>query len=301
MKKGVFLALLLMLLAAFPALAEDVYYADASQGGSVTSDKGYLSVSCPLDADSRVTMTIRDEWGSTVYQRDYGVCSGMFASEEVYLPQIGAQTTYRVTLSTDSGENSFTVIRVAPRLTDSNVTTAGLPLSDISGVSSPKKAILLDLSALNNQLPMVVPMVSGDVQLGCVTFTVRNGQLSVSAELTVDGTIDRAASPVHPAGLVAAAAIAPPSAPAHSPGSAARLPTGFRSRRNARNRPNPAGPSPTRHMCDRRPSPTTRMCRARTRSRAVPAIRSPVPYRRHHVSHHVSRRCPSRRRQRVPD
>ena len=48
MKKGVFLALLLMLLAAFPALAEDVYYADASQGGSVTSDKGYLSVSCPL-------------------------------------------------------------------------------------------------------------------------------------------------------------------------------------------------------------------------------------------------------------
>ena len=37
MKKGVFLALLLMLLAAFPALAEDVYYADASQGGSVTS------------------------------------------------------------------------------------------------------------------------------------------------------------------------------------------------------------------------------------------------------------------------
>ena len=179
MKKGVFLALLLMLLAVFPALAEDVYYADASQGGSVTSDKGYLSVSCPLDTDSRVTMTIRDEWGATVYQRDYGVCSGMFA--------------YRVTLSTDSGENSFTVVRVAPRLTDSNVTTAGLPLSDISGVSSPKKAILLDLSALNNQLPMVVPMVSGDVQLGCVTFTVRNGQLSVSAELTVDGTIDRAA------------------------------------------------------------------------------------------------------------
>ena len=52
---------------------------------------------------------------------------------------------------------------------------------------------MLDLSALNNQLAMVVPMVSGDVQLGCVTFTVRNGQLSVSAELTVDGTIDRAA------------------------------------------------------------------------------------------------------------
>ena len=98
MKKGVFLALLLMLLAAFPALAEDVYYADASQGGSVTSDKGYLSVTCPLDADSRVTMTIRDEWGSTVYQRDYGVCSGMFSSEDVYLPQNGAQTTYRVTL-----------------------------------------------------------------------------------------------------------------------------------------------------------------------------------------------------------
>ena len=57
----------------------------------------------------------------------------------------------------------------------------------------------------------------------------------------------------------------------------------------------------SRHTCDRRPSPTTRMCRARTRSQAVPAIRSPVPYHRHHVSHHVSRRCPSCRRQRVPD
>ena len=76
-------------------------------------------------------------------------------------------------------------------------------------------------------------------------------------------------------GAIAGIAIAPPSAPAHPPGSAARLPTGFRSRRNARNRPNPARPSPTRHTCDRRPSPTTRMCRARTRSRAVPAIRSP--------------------------
>ena len=60
------------------------------QGGSVTSDKGYLSVTCPLDADSRVTMTIRDEWGSTVYQRDYGVCSGMFSSEDVYLLDIFA-------------------------------------------------------------------------------------------------------------------------------------------------------------------------------------------------------------------
>ena len=192
MKKGVWLALLMLLLAAFPALAEDVYCADASQGGSVTSDKGYLSVTCPLDADSRVTMTSRDEWGAMVYQRDYGVCSGTFSSEDVYLPQMGAQTSYTVTLSTENSENSFTVVRVAPRLTDSNVTTAGLPLSDISGVSSPQKAILLDLDTLNNQVPLVVPMVSGDVQLGCVTFTVRNGQLSVSAELTVDGTIDRA-------------------------------------------------------------------------------------------------------------
>lgn len=193
MKKGVWLVLMLMLLTAFPALAEDVYsVADATQVSSVTSDKGYLSVTCPLTADSRVTMTIRDEWGATVYQRDYGVCSGTFVSEDVYLPQSGAQTTYRVTLTTESGECGFTLVRVAPRLTDSNVTTAGLPLSDISGVSSPQKAMLLDLRALDNQLPMVVPMVSGDVQLGCVTFTVRNGQLSVSAELTADGTIDRA-------------------------------------------------------------------------------------------------------------
>lgn len=193
MKKGVWLVLMLMLLTAFPALAEDVYsVADATQVSSVTSDRGYLSVACPLAAESRVTMTIRDEWDATVYQRDYGVCSGTFFSEDVYLPQNGAQTTYRVTLTTDSGETSFTLIRVAPRLTDSNVTTAGLPLADISGVASPQKAILLDLQSLDNQMPMVVPMVSGDMQLGCVTFTVRNGQLSVSAELTVDGSIDRA-------------------------------------------------------------------------------------------------------------
>lgn len=193
MKRIACLLLLLMMICPLAALAEDVCtVTNAGEVSQITTDKGYLSVGCPLDGESAVTLSICDEWGCILYQRAYGVCSGSFFSEDIYLPLQGTQTTYQVMLTSGETTHSFRVIRVMPRISDSTVSSAGLSLQTVSGVSSPRKVCLLDVDALNNQPPMVVPMVSGDVQLGTVTFSVRNGQLTVSAELTADGTIDRA-------------------------------------------------------------------------------------------------------------
>lgn len=193
MKRIACLLLLLLMVCPFSVLAEDVCtVTNAGEVSQMTTDKGYLSVGCPLDGESTVTLSICDEWGCIIYQRAYGVYSDSFFSEDIYLPLQGTQTTYQVTLTCGETTHSFQVIRVMPRISDSTVSSAGLSLQTVSGVSSPRKVCLLDVDALDNQPPMVVPMVSGDVQLGTVTFSVRNGQLTVSAELTADGTIDRA-------------------------------------------------------------------------------------------------------------
>ncbi len=183
--------LLLILLTTTAALAEDVCTVDAAQVTAVTSDQGYLRVTCTLQATGDVTLAVADEWGGMVYQRGYGERSGAFSSEDIYLPLNGTQTMYQVTLTTPDGTYTLQVQRVKPRMTDTNVTSAGLPLSDISGVSSPREAYVLNLSTMGQQ-PVIVPMVSGDLQLGYVTFRLSNGQLTVSAELTAEGEIQHA-------------------------------------------------------------------------------------------------------------
>ncbi len=185
------LTLLLILLTLTAALAEDVCTVDASQATAVTSDQGYLRVTCTLETTGSVTLAVSDEWGGMLYQRGYGECSGAFSSEDIYLPLNGTQTMYQVTLTTPDGAYTLQVQRVKPRMTDTNVTSAGLPLSDISGASSPREAYVLDLSAMGQQ-PVIVPMVSGDLQLGYVTFKLSKGQLTVSAELTAEGEIQHA-------------------------------------------------------------------------------------------------------------
>jgi hypothetical protein len=185
------LTLLLILLTMTATLAEDVCTVDATQVTAVTSDQGYLRVTCTLQTAGDVTLAVSDEWGGMIYQRGYGECSGAFSSEDIYLPLNGTQTMYQVTLTTPDGTYALQVQRVKPRMTDTNVTSAGLPLSDISGVSSPREAYVLNLSTMGQQ-PVIVPMVSGDLQLGYVTFKLSNGQLTVSAELTADGEIQHA-------------------------------------------------------------------------------------------------------------
>lgn len=187
-----FLLLALLMCAAVPALADDVCVVkDASAAGSITTDCSYLRVSCPLDGDASVTMSVRDEWGYLLYQRDYGVCSGSFRSEDVYLRLDGDAATYTVTIEAGSDVHQFSVTRKMPRLTDSGVYAHGLSLAEISGGRANKFAVIVDVDALEGST-LSVPLVSGGMQLGYANISVDGGAVSVSAMLTVDGKIEKA-------------------------------------------------------------------------------------------------------------
>ena len=182
---------LLLMLAAAPALAEDVYVVkDAAAAGSLSTDCSYLRVCCPLSGESPVTLSIRDGWGYLVYQRDYGACRGTFRSEDVYLPLEGASTRYNVTLSCGGSVHEFSVTRVAPRLTDSHVTACGLSLTDVTGKRDNRFAVIIDAWALEGST-LTVPLVSGGMQVGYASITVSGGEVTVSAALTVDGKIEK--------------------------------------------------------------------------------------------------------------
>ena len=190
---------LLMILALacliFPAYAEDVQTVDASLSSSVSMDENYLRVTCPLDGEQSVMVIVTDERGNPQYQRDYGACSGVFRSEEIFLRLDGGQTTYNVTVQAGEQTYAFTVERVMPRMTGNAACSAGYPLSSLNGSGSWQSATILDVAALEGS-SMTVPMhASGAYTLGTVTFSVSGGQLKVTADITggIDGSIDKAA------------------------------------------------------------------------------------------------------------
>lgn len=183
--------LMTLLLLSVPAHAEDVCVVeDASSASHITTDCSYLRVLCPLEGESAATLTICDAWGYLVYQRDYGLCSGTFRSEDVYLRLDGERAVYTVTLACGGRVHEFSVTRVSPRLTDSGVSAHGLPLSAMTGKRGNKFAVIIDVWALEGST-LTVPIVSGGVQLGYANLTVDNGMLTVSAVLTVDGEIEK--------------------------------------------------------------------------------------------------------------
>ncbi len=182
---------LLMLLTVPAALADDVcVIEDASSVSAVATDRSYLRVCCPHPGDGPVTLTIRDAWGGLVYQRDYGVCRGAFRSEDVYLRLDGVTSAYQVTLTCGDSSYQVRVTREQPLLTDSGVYADGLPLSQLTGRRGNKSVVILDADVLSGST-LTVPLVSGDGQLGYVNFTVVDGELVVSADLTVEGRIEK--------------------------------------------------------------------------------------------------------------
>ena len=184
--------LLILLLGAAPALAEDVCIVEnAASASGVTTGAPYLRLLCPLEEAAHVTLSIRDAWGTPVYQRDYGLCEGSFRSRDVYLPLEGDGCSYTVSLKIGGEEHSFTVVRELPMMTDSAVYAGGLSLAEMTGGSSSKYAAVLDLNAMNGGT-LTAPMLSGGKQIGEVYLTVLDGTVTASACLTVPGMIDKA-------------------------------------------------------------------------------------------------------------
>lgn len=184
------LSLLLIMLCALPALAEDVHTVDISAADSCTLAGSYLRVTCPLSGDTRVTVIVRDAWGSVIYQRDHGLCRGSFRSDEIYLPLSGDSAVYTVAVQAGC-EYTLRVTRTRPQVTDSGVYAAGLPLSGITGSRSNKLAVIISAEEVA-RAPLTVPLLSGSTQLGALTFTLRDGVLTAEPALWVSGSIDKA-------------------------------------------------------------------------------------------------------------
>lgn len=192
--KRILLMLLALACLIFPACAEDVQIVDVSAAASVSMDENYLRVTCPVFGEQQVTVTVTDAWGGLQYQRDYGLCSGTFRSEDIYLRLDGGGTVYYVTVQAGDTAYSLTVNRVMPRLTNNVACSAGYPLAMLSGNGAWQSATILDVSALEGS-DMTVPMVASSMYtLGTVTFSVSGGKLTVSAEISggIDGSIDSA-------------------------------------------------------------------------------------------------------------
>lgn len=205
MKKwlGIILGLLLMA-ACLPAFAAgDVFTvenldaacdADAAYVTEyLTSDRSYLRLDLNLDEETPVNVSIRDEAGDLVYQRDYGLCAGHFRSEDIYLRLTGSRTAYQVRVQLGDARYDFPLRRVAPRITG-EACSAGYPLAALNGGSSWKTVTLLDLAALEGSRQTVALCADGAYDLGVVKFSVSGGSLKVTAALDegINGEISKA-------------------------------------------------------------------------------------------------------------
>lgn len=192
-KRMLIFFLLLTWLPIVPALAEDVCIVkDALHASTVTTDRAYLRVQCDLEAEAEVVVTVRDAWGGLVYQRNYGLKKGSFRSADIHLPLDSDPCRYTVTVTADGAEHAFTVIREMAMITDAAVYAGGLTLKEMADGSSRKYALVLDMNLLDEGA-VIAPMLASGAQVGEVYFTVLDGVLTVSAVLTAEGAIDKAA------------------------------------------------------------------------------------------------------------
>lgn len=186
------LPLLLALLLWGPAAsAEDVCVLWMNDTTFASTDCSYIRACCTLPGDSPVMLTVSDAWGGLVYQRDYGLCSGDFRSEDVYLRLIGGETTYIVTLQTGTATYRATVLRKLPRLMNNEACSAGYPLANITGRDTRATVTLIDVNAVAARPLTVTLHASGVYDLGTVTFSIHDGSLLVDASLHpgIDGDI----------------------------------------------------------------------------------------------------------------
>ena len=190
--KRVFLTMLALACLIFPARAEDVKTVDVSAEASVSMDESYLRLTCPLDGEEQVTIAVADSRGNLQYQRDYGLCSGTFRSEDIYLRLNGSETVYLVSVQAGDAAYELTVNRVMPRLRGNAACAVGYPLSWLNGSSSWYTVTILDVNALEGSSTTVALHASDAYELGTVTFKVSSGKLKVSASIGngFDGSID---------------------------------------------------------------------------------------------------------------
>ena len=202
--KRVLILILAALLAssACPALGEEVFslteavFASpnvedpAYREANLTTSASYVNFSCEVGEETPVTLSITQEsTGALVYSRDYGVASGTFRSEDIYLKLEGDVTTYRVQLNCGGQVYAFPLDRVMARLQGNAACSAGYPLANLNGRDVWQTVTLLDLNAMEGSSATYDLYASNRYVLGSVTFSVSGGAVCASVSLNPDAQV----------------------------------------------------------------------------------------------------------------
>lgn len=184
----ILLSCLLLLCGA--ALADDVCTITDLQHGA-TTDCSYIRLKVPAENEGQVLLTITDPSGNTVYQRDFGLRSEPFRTEDIYLKLSGGRTVYQVRLQVGGTTYAFPVERIPGKLTGAAACTAGYPLADLSGAEGWRTATLLQVKDGSVTVPV---HASGAYTVGTATFRISGGQLTVTVKLDqgVGGKVESA-------------------------------------------------------------------------------------------------------------
>ncbi len=161
----------------------------------LTSAASYVNLSFAMPEEAAVSLLItREDTGETVYARDYGILSGAFHSEDIYLRLDGSALTYRVQLTWGDAVYTFPIDRVMPLLRGNAACSAGYPLSAISGADTWQTVTLLDVAALEGSSVSYDLCASNSYLLGTVDFSISGGAVSASVSLLdgVNASIDSA-------------------------------------------------------------------------------------------------------------
>lgn len=163
------------------------------QAKYLSSASQYLQVTCAVPQEAEITVSITSQTtGTMVYQRNYGVCSGGFASDYIYLEGSGAQGAYTVTVQRGSEVIQIPYQHQLMYLTGNRAASAGIAMRSLgSGLSdSWVTGTLLDLDALTNS-SMTVPLcASNQYQIGTVTISRSGDLLTVSSALTDSNAVE---------------------------------------------------------------------------------------------------------------
>ena len=190
------LSLCLLLLLSFrPALAADVCKVTPDTVSLVETDKSYIRVSCDVqaDADVRVTVLLGDQ---TVYQRNYAKCAEKFQSEDIYLRLDGTQTIYTVCVDFADTSYETQVVRKVSRLTGNTACATGISLKTITGQKSWLSCTVLDLKALEKEDETYPVHASNAYTLGDITFSMSKGRLTATYTPPKDSDVTVASSQV---------------------------------------------------------------------------------------------------------
>ena len=147
--------------------------ADPSAADEVTTADSFLRVVCP--AEDTVMLTVTDSAGAVCYARYEAGTGSRFQSEEIYLPLMGGNTDYFVTVATGEHIWRLTVHRTQAAVKDVTASAAGYPMA-----AGP--VTLLDTAALAGA-PVTVDLIAGIYRLGTVTYTLGPEGLTAEAVL----------------------------------------------------------------------------------------------------------------------